>query len=595
MPSILENTSFPIVAQADQIVSSAMEAYRTLEEYARISKSKEQLVQELNQIHSRIDTLVQTGLAEQFLPIRDMAIQASSWSNISEKCTEKQENIDTINSLISQCLSYEAELQAEVTEYELQKKYWESQEPRRTILEIFLGPEENTGWDLEIVQIAMRDVISHYYKALSEAKACNYVDAIPHLDQAWNQYQKYKKINDGMEARAEEFETLPNVARARIKLLQLERWRLDDGLDQNIQKLIKGFHNQRVDLKNQLDLLSMRVKKAELHEEPIDPAKINTCLEKIETLHTQFFSLRKPQNRDQILDLGAKNAELIRRYTQLVMGQKEYPKLLKESLKSTRELWIALDGSGFDQERIQAFEERLVSLEQESEGLFRSLDKHKKSAKNLEKQIHSVTCNQECTDLTHKVEHEEEALDSWKNSMQTPLAACAGLMEELSSTKSSQDHVLEENAQKIQKRIKQLEKRIANYTKHRPPIPSEFHQEREEKLKNLLLLSEVKNQQAQKKASKAKKNQKKVELKEIKLRPGTETHDYNFKIKNAKKFISKGNKVKFTVKFKGREMQHTDLGKDLMNKIIEETKDISKVESKPKFEGRQMVMIIQPL
>ena len=98
----------------------------------------------------------------------------------------------------------------------------------------------------------------------------------------------------------------------------------------------------------------------------------------------------------------------------------------------------------------------------------------------------------------------------------------------------------------------------------------------------------------QKKANQAKKKQKTVSLKEIKLRPGTETHDYNFKIKNAKKFISKGNKVKFTVKFKGREMQHTDLGKDLMNKIIEETKDVAKVESKPKFEGRQMVMIIQP-
>ena len=99
----------------------------------------------------------------------------------------------------------------------------------------------------------------------------------------------------------------------------------------------------------------------------------------------------------------------------------------------------------------------------------------------------------------------------------------------------------------------------------------------------------------QKKANQAKKKQKTVSLKEIKLRPGTESHDYNFKIKNAKKFISKGNKVKFTVKFKGREMQHTDLGKDLMNKIIEETKDVAKVESKPKFEGRQMVMIIQPL
>ena len=99
----------------------------------------------------------------------------------------------------------------------------------------------------------------------------------------------------------------------------------------------------------------------------------------------------------------------------------------------------------------------------------------------------------------------------------------------------------------------------------------------------------------QKKANQAKKKQKIVSLKEIKLRPGTETRDYNFKIKNAKKFLTKGDKVKFTVKFKGREMQHTELGKDLMNKIIDETKDVAKVESKPKFEGRQMVMIIQPL
>ena len=99
----------------------------------------------------------------------------------------------------------------------------------------------------------------------------------------------------------------------------------------------------------------------------------------------------------------------------------------------------------------------------------------------------------------------------------------------------------------------------------------------------------------QKKTNKAKKKQKIVNLKEIKLRPGTDTHDYNFKIKNAKKFIIKGDKVKFTVKFKGREMQHTELGRELMNKIIEETKDIAKVESRPKFEGRQMIMIIQPI
>ena len=99
----------------------------------------------------------------------------------------------------------------------------------------------------------------------------------------------------------------------------------------------------------------------------------------------------------------------------------------------------------------------------------------------------------------------------------------------------------------------------------------------------------------QKKANVAKKKQKTVSLKEIKLRPGTDVHDYNFKIKNARKFIEKGDKVKFTVKFKGREMQHTQLGKNLMNKIIEETKDIGKIESHPKFEGRQMVMIIKPV
>jgi translation initiation factor IF-3 len=98
----------------------------------------------------------------------------------------------------------------------------------------------------------------------------------------------------------------------------------------------------------------------------------------------------------------------------------------------------------------------------------------------------------------------------------------------------------------------------------------------------------------QKKASKAKKNQKIATLKELKLRPGTEIHDYNFKIKNAKKFLTKGDKVKFTVKFKGREMQHVQLGRDLMNRIIEDTKDIGKVEVRPKFEGRQMIMIVLP-
>ena len=99
----------------------------------------------------------------------------------------------------------------------------------------------------------------------------------------------------------------------------------------------------------------------------------------------------------------------------------------------------------------------------------------------------------------------------------------------------------------------------------------------------------------QKKASKAKKNQKKVELKEIKLRPVTGIHDYTFKIKNAQKFLSKGDKVKFTVKFRGRELQHSHLGNELMNKIIQDMQNIGKVELQPKFDGKQMIMVIQPL
>ena len=99
----------------------------------------------------------------------------------------------------------------------------------------------------------------------------------------------------------------------------------------------------------------------------------------------------------------------------------------------------------------------------------------------------------------------------------------------------------------------------------------------------------------QKKANKAKKKQKVMNLKEIKLRPVTEIHDYNFKIKNAKKFLEKGDKVKFTVKFRGREMQHTGLGYDLMKRITNDTAKLGKVEVQPKFEGREIVMIVQPL
>ena len=100
---------------------------------------------------------------------------------------------------------------------------------------------------------------------------------------------------------------------------------------------------------------------------------------------------------------------------------------------------------------------------------------------------------------------------------------------------------------------------------------------------------------AQKKANKARKKQKKIEIKEIKLRPVTEIHDYTFKIKNAQKFLSKGDKVKFTIKFKGRELQHSNLGDELMQKIKTDMEKLGKVELQPKFDGKQMIMIIQPI
>ena len=97
-----------------------------------------------------------------------------------------------------------------------------------------------------------------------------------------------------------------------------------------------------------------------------------------------------------------------------------------------------------------------------------------------------------------------------------------------------------------------------------------------------------------KKSKQSKKKSKKVELKEIKLRPVTEVHDYMFKIKNAQKFLSKGDKVKFTIKFKGRELQHVNLGNELMDKIKVDMENVGKIELQPKFDGKQMIMVVQP-
>ena len=99
----------------------------------------------------------------------------------------------------------------------------------------------------------------------------------------------------------------------------------------------------------------------------------------------------------------------------------------------------------------------------------------------------------------------------------------------------------------------------------------------------------------QKKANQAKKKQKVINLKEIKLRPVTDKHDYDFKIKNAQKFLTAGDKVKFTIKFKGREMEYLKAAYDLVRRIAEDTKEVGKVEQHAKMEGRQMTLIIQAL
>ncbi len=99
----------------------------------------------------------------------------------------------------------------------------------------------------------------------------------------------------------------------------------------------------------------------------------------------------------------------------------------------------------------------------------------------------------------------------------------------------------------------------------------------------------------EKKRKEAKKQQKVSQLKEIKMRPKTDVHDYNFKLKHIKDFIAKGNKVKVTIRFKGREMSFIDLGKKQIEKIINDTIDIAKIDIPAKLEGKQLFMTLSPL
>tara|TARA_Y100000590_G_scaffold355797_1_gene409720 strand:+ start:1719 stop:2255 length:537 start_codon:yes stop_codon:yes gene_type:complete len=99
----------------------------------------------------------------------------------------------------------------------------------------------------------------------------------------------------------------------------------------------------------------------------------------------------------------------------------------------------------------------------------------------------------------------------------------------------------------------------------------------------------------QKSKKEAKKKQKTIEIKEIKMRPGINTHDYNVKIKALSKFIGGGNKVKISLRFRGREIEHKNLGFDLLNKLTKEVSNFAEVEVRPKHEGRQIMMVLVPL
>jgi translation initiation factor IF-3 len=100
--------------------------------------------------------------------------------------------------------------------------------------------------------------------------------------------------------------------------------------------------------------------------------------------------------------------------------------------------------------------------------------------------------------------------------------------------------------------------------------------------------------QAQKRASEARKKQKVIEVKEIKLRPNIDSHDYDVKMRAVRKFLDGGDKVKVTLRFRGREMAHIELGAKLLERVRGDVDEFAKIEAMPKMEGRQMIMVLGP-
>jgi translation initiation factor IF-3 len=98
----------------------------------------------------------------------------------------------------------------------------------------------------------------------------------------------------------------------------------------------------------------------------------------------------------------------------------------------------------------------------------------------------------------------------------------------------------------------------------------------------------------QKKKHEARKKQKTIDIKEIKLRPNIDQHDYDVKMRNVRRFLTEGDKVKVTLRFRGREMAHTDLGMKVLERVREDMDELAKVEQFPKMEGRQMIMVMAP-
>ena len=100
--------------------------------------------------------------------------------------------------------------------------------------------------------------------------------------------------------------------------------------------------------------------------------------------------------------------------------------------------------------------------------------------------------------------------------------------------------------------------------------------------------------ETQKRESEARKKQKIIEIKEVKFRPNTDVHDYDVKMRNVVKFLGNGDKVKVTMRFRGREMAHLELGRALLERVADDIEEIAKIDSMPKMEGRQMIMMVSP-